>query len=97
MEDLTKFIRVSADNIEGEIGGCAIDDLREDRRYFQTTPSAYDIEWFVSRARSTVDPSYPRYSLAIHKGQQYILDLDDYNERADSDDADMDQQWQLVH
>lgn len=100
--DMTKFSPRTADDIEGDIGGCTLDALRDDDRYFATPPDAYDIQWFVSKERSEIDDEDPRYALAVHNGQTYLLDLDRYNELLDAEtesgqpDDDIDHCWKKV-
>lgn len=90
------FIQKSADEMEGEIGGCAMDALREDDRYFSAPVDPYSITWFVSRERSGMFPKEPRYALAAHGTRQFVLDLDECVLKEDDDSADVDNLWRLV-
>jgi len=92
----SNFVQRSADEMEGDIGGCAMDSLRENDLYFEAPVDPYAINWFVSRERSAVYPEEPRYALAVHGGRQFMLDLDEYTVVSDADEGDLDNLWRLV-
>jgi hypothetical protein len=99
--ELKHFIAMTADDIEGEVGGCLMDDLRHDERFFEAAPDPYDIRWFVSRERSAQEDDMPRHALAIHKGAKYTVDLDEYTtkldeETATGEDTGCDNVWRRV-
>lgn len=96
--DVSNYIKLTADAMEGSIGGCAMDDLRDDSRYFPEPPDPYDITWYLSKELTTRKDrrsGEKRFALGVHRDQKFLLDLDDYEERINNDD-ELDGLWKKL-